>query len=123
MTGHLWIIRLTNPYYINGCEHFRYVHKIEILFTKTMKFLVLTLWCLSAVSALSFLRKLPNSKPGTYFSYTRPSKVIILLNSEARIVGYKSPALDSFHGKQQYTNTPQMEDISAEEVFIMNSGF
>jgi secreted trypsin-like serine protease len=29
-----------------------------------MKFLVLTLLCLSAVSALSFLRKLPNSKPG-----------------------------------------------------------
>ncbi|XP_068897256.1 brachyurin-like isoform X3 [Tenebrio molitor] len=28
-----------------------------------MKFLVLTLLCLSAVSALSFLRKLPNSKP------------------------------------------------------------
>jgi hypothetical protein len=69
MTSRLSIIRLTNPYYINGCEYFRYVHKIEIRFTITMKFLALTLLCLSAVSALSFLRKLPNSKPGTYFSY------------------------------------------------------
>jgi hypothetical protein len=51
-----------------------------------MKFIALTLLCLSAVSALSFFVNYQIPNPGTYFRY-QTSKIMILLNSGARIVG------------------------------------